>query len=142
VSAAAVIRPPRLRRWWAIGFSTVWCAGVGTATIIGFADGRGSAAIGLLMVAFGATLGWRLARLSVRCEGDLLIIRNNFRSRTLRRAEIEGFRVGQPQGGIPFGNVVYVLLDDDSVLPLDATLRMRRRGSVDRDLLRLKEWLG
>lgn len=74
------------------------------------------------MLAFGASLGYRMLRMGVTASGDVLIVRNQWQTRTLARRDIEGFRTGSAgAASFPGSRAVVVLLRDDSVLPLDVT---------------------
>jgi len=63
-----------------------------------------------LTSAFGAALGYPALRLGVVARGDVLVVRNNFRSRTVARKDMEGFRLGSPStGGFPTGRAIQAL---------------------------------
>lgn len=140
------IRPPVSARVYVAVFMVFWC---GSLAVFGArAIARGvmpTLAVLPLMLAFGVAVGYRLFRLGVVARGDVLEVRNNFRSRTVARKDVEGFRVGSPSAaGFSSGQVIYVLLRDDSVLSLDVTstsLPLRRsREQVNQRLQRLRAW--
>ena len=96
------------------------------------------------MFAFGTTLGYRLLRTSVALGPDDLLVRNYVRTRRVPRAEVEGFRVGSISNQ-PLRRTIYLLLRDDSVLPLDAVGRFyvsARSEAVLAERMRLlQRWL-
>ena len=96
------------------------------------------------MLAFGVTIGVRTFRMSVAFDADALVVRNFFRTRTLLREDIEGFRSGS-MSSQPFGRTIYALLRDGSVFPLDVAGRAYRfgrgRGKLDERQATLQAWL-
>lgn len=107
-------------------------------------QGSPAALVPVIMLAFGATIGIRTFRMSVTFEADALTVRNFFRTRRLRRDEIEGFRSG-PMNNQPFGRTIYALLCQGSVFPLDAAGRPypfgRGRGKLEERQAMLQSWL-
>jgi hypothetical protein len=97
------------------------------------------------MLAAGVTIGVRLWRLGVIARGDEFLVSNYFQTRRLTRAEIEGFRIGSSHHSMLFGRTIYVLLGDESVLPLDVTTRpfvtKRQRARFDAQLNTLRRWV-
>lgn len=112
------IRPPVLIRVYVGVFLVVWIGTVVWTTMI--RHHGSSAAVGVVFVAFGATLGWRLLRLGVQSQADgSLTIRNNVGGRRLDRGQVEEFRVGS-NGGARIGQRgIQVLLRDGTTYGLD-----------------------
>ena len=93
------IRPPVLIRGYVAAFMVCWIGGVIWTTMI---HHRGtSIAVGVLFIAFGTALAYRLFRLGVHADPDgTLTIRNNLSSRHLSRDQIEEFRLGSNGGNL------------------------------------------
>lgn len=138
------LRLPRLMRWYVRGFSLFWCGTVTVFVVVLATKGAGAVFVPILMLAFGVTLAYRLWRLGVSAHGDELVVRNHFRTRRLRRAEVEGFRMA-PAEQLPFTGALYVLLRDDTLMRLDVTIRptIRRFGkaTLETQLAELRRWL-
>jgi hypothetical protein len=143
-AAFPVIRPPKILRIYTSVFTVVWCAGVLTAAVTIAVKGSPAAIIPVIMLAFGVTIGVRMFRMSVAFDADALVVRNFFRTRSLRREEIEGFRSGS-MSNQPFGRTIYALLRDGSVFPLDVAGRLYRfgrgRGKLEERQAMLQAWL-
>lgn len=133
------IRPPRSARIWAIGFSVFWCGLLITFTIP-LRGGVVEVILPIAMLVFGVSLAYRLVTLSAVTAGGAFVLRNNFRTRRLRRDEIEAFRVGQR----PWGRTIFVLLRNQSLVQVDAAVRLLPSGRrrLDAWLAELREWLG
>ncbi len=136
------IRPPLLIRVYVVAFLIFWLAMVGWSTMI-HAHGA-SAAIGLVFMAFGLGLGYRLLRLGVTSAPDgTLAIRNNLSTRVLTRTEIEEFRLGT-SGGTRLGQQsLQALLRDGTVYNIDVgryPLAMGKKQNAGR-LQALTTWL-
>jgi hypothetical protein len=138
------IRPPRAMRIYVVVFTTVWCGFVIFGFVAAVVAGSPAALIPLGMLAFGATLGYRLLNLSVVATEEELIIRNYLSTRRLPRGQVESFRIGSPSMG-SFGKAVMVLLRDDTVVSMDATARPFRsfggQRQLDAAITRLRQWL-
>ena len=125
-------------------FTVVWCAGVLTAAVTIAVQGSSAAIVPVIMLAFGVTVGLRMFRMSVTLDADALVVRNLFRTRSLRRDEIEGFRSGL-MSNQPFSRTIYAMLRDGSVFPLDVAGRPYRfgrgRGKLEGRQAMLQAWL-
>ncbi len=103
-----------------------------------------SIAVGVVFIAFGVTLGWRLLRLGVHSEADgTLTIHNNLGGRRLSRAQIEEFRIGS-NGGTRIGQRgVQALLRDGTTYGLDVCRTPFGIGTqrLTRQLDELNAWL-
>lgn len=135
------IRPP-LARIWIVGFSIFWCGFLIVSSLPPDRDPVGLVVTAGMLV-FGVGLGYRLLRLGASTEGDVLVIRNNFRTRRLARREIEAFRVGEVNAGLPIGRAIFVLLTDESVVQIDGAMSLGPLGGgrLDRTLSDLRRWL-
>ncbi|HEU0101736.1 MAG TPA: hypothetical protein VFR07_05390 [Mycobacteriales bacterium] len=117
------IRSPLAARIYVGVFCTLWCSLVVYGGVRGALAGSVQTLVLVPMFAAGATVGYRLFWLGVRTEHDTMTVRNNFRTRTLSRADIEGFRTGSLRAGsLPGSEAVHVLLRDESLLALDVTV--------------------
>jgi hypothetical protein len=127
-----------------VAFLTLWCGGVLLAVVRSAAKGSPAAFFFLIMLAFGVTIGIRTWRRSVIFGADALIVRNFFRTRSLRREEIEGFRSGS-MSNQPSSRGIYALLRDGSVFPLDVTSRLalfgRGSATFEQRQVQLQAWL-
>ena len=139
-----VIRPPLAARAYVVVFVCIWCGSVFVGLIAAAVHGSPTVVILFLMLTFGLTLGYRIFRLSVVLGPQDLLVRNFYRTRRIARADIEGFR----QGGLsqqPFTRVIYVLLRDGTVFPLDVTGRPyffgRGKTLLDDRTRLLQSWL-
>lgn len=141
-AAPVVIRPPAVLRAYVAGFLVLWISVVVWTTMI---EHHGpSMVIGIVFIAVGLTLGFRLIRLGVteQPDGDLLV-RNNLSSRTLSRTDVEEFRIATQDSRLG-GNNVQALLADDTIYSIDVTRwpALLGRGRVARQLTDLESWLG
>lgn len=85
---------------------------------------------GLLWTAAAIRRGWRMIRLSVSVEGEVLVIRNERHTSTLPIDLIESIQV--PRRRSPFGRVVQgVIVAGDSQWVIQATKVVGRSGSED-----------
>lgn len=126
-------------------FNTIWCGVLVSAGVRGAFAGSVATLIIVPMLGLGAASGYRMFRLGVRAEHDNLTVRNNWSTRTLTRADIEGFRTGGlGRGGLPGSQAVQLLLRDATILPLDVTataLPLRRsRARLQERLQKLQAW--
>lgn len=125
--------------------TTIWCAAVAASGVRGALSGSEAAFVTVPMLAIGAVLGYRLLRLGVTADQGCLLVRNNWSTRTVARADIEGFRTGaMTAGGPPGSQAVQVLLRDQTVLPLDVTVAAlplpRSRTRLQGQLEQLRAW--
>lgn len=144
VAEDVVMRQPLWVRLYALVFGTVWCGMVAGGLVAGALRRSPAVVVPVLMLAFGGTLIYRVYRMGVRTDDGVMVVRNQWRTRVLQRAEIEGFRIGDSAVGIPGVKVVYALLAEGDLLSLDITASMvplvgsRRR--LDERLERLRTW--
>jgi hypothetical protein len=124
------IRAPLALRVYVAAFVAAWVA-LGAAAA--HEAGRAAAIVPAVIVVAGLAFAWLLFRVRVDSDGDELVVRNHLRTQRLRRGEIEAFRLGRPSYQ-PFGELVYVLLRDGSVVALDATNRASLTGPGRRRL--------
>lgn len=104
-----------------------------------------SIVVGVLFLAFGLTLGYRMSRLAVTSQPDgTLRICNSLGTRSVKRSDIEEFRIGSSAGRRIGQRSILVLLRDGSIYGLNAT-RMTPFGLGSKrphqQLALLKEWL-
>lgn len=88
-------------------------------------------------VAFNGMLCYRLFRIEAVADQGGLLVRNFLRTQRFFWPEVEGFRLGTPFIGIPVGEVIYVLLTNRKIVPLDVTMSRKR----DDYLAALREWV-
>lgn len=85
----------------------------------------------------------RIFRIGVSITGDELLVRNFFRTRRLKRRDIEGFRVGSLPNMA--GRTVFALLAGESILALEVFTRPGVLPSTRRRLAErvqvLRDWL-
>ncbi len=136
------IRLPTLLRAYVIAFLAFW---IGMVTWIAMIRRHGpSIAIGVVFIAYGLAVGYRLIRLGVTSAPDgTLTVRNNFGTRQLSRASIEAFRLGK-SGSTRLGTQsIQALLRDGTMYSLDVTRSSlglgRRRNQESLDAL--TKWL-
>ncbi|MDX6650461.1 MAG: hypothetical protein QOJ97_2412 [Solirubrobacteraceae bacterium] len=141
VRPPVVIRPPPVMRFFALVFTLVWCGGM-----IAFAvrDGWSPALIlSLVLLVVGAGLGIPMLGMAAIAVGDELIVRNVYRTRRLRRSQIEGFRIGRSPI-MPFGRTIHGLVPGETVA-LDVGLTLFRlldgRRALEKQLEDLRSWL-
>jgi hypothetical protein len=139
------IRLPLAVRAYVVIFMCIWCVPLLGASIGAAVHGSpGFVGFAVPMLAFGLALGYRIIRLSVTLNPDDLLVRGYFHTRRIVRADIEGFRQGS-QTNQPFTRVIYVLLRDGTVFPLDVTARMyvgRGKARLADRTRSLQSWLG
>lgn len=144
-SEPVAITPPMWIRGYVVVFCAVWCGSVASFGVASARRGSPAAVLAVVLVAIAIGFAYRLTRLGVVAAGDLLTVRNTWRTRTLRRREIAGFRPGTTSHGLRSGQALFVLLADDTIVALDVTTsllggRGRRRLAERRD--QLQHWLG
>ena len=133
------IRPPLVIRIYVVAFSLFW---VGACLTILVQHGGQAAPVALLFIVFGLGMAYRLLRLGVTSDPTgALVVRNNFGSRRLTRAEIEEFRIGSIGGLRLTQRTVQALLRDGTVYELDICRVPLGRKRVTRQLEELNSWL-
>lgn len=131
-------------RVFCVGWALFWLGACGAGVVK--AAGKGAwltVVVAALVGLVGGTVAWRNAQLALFTDGDELVIRNVYRTRRLRRADVEGFRVGTPSMW-PFGEAIHVLARGGTVIASDATssaCSRRARRRRDTTLERLGVWL-
>ena len=136
------IRPPLLIRLYVGAFLVVWLGAVGWTSFI--RHHGSSIVVGVLLVAIGVTMGYRLARSGITSAPDgTLVVRNSLGTRRLAASDIEDFRLGH-DGGTRIGNHgIQALLRDGTTYSFDVTKMPfgigRKLNARRLDLLR--EWL-
>jgi hypothetical protein len=137
------IGPGRLAQAWLAIVGALWCAlGLFVTTVA--ATSRPLAALAPAALLFlGGTFFYRLVRLSVRLGEREMVARNYLKTWRLPAAEIAGFRVGSPSLGGTGTAAVVADLRDGRHVGLDATTRMRPRGTrgVEEMARALEVWL-
>jgi hypothetical protein len=127
------------------GFGLIW-AGILLARSVGAAAHGGWTAqpVILLVLAWGAFFTTRMYRLAVIPSQGALVVRNLFRTRTVPKGEIDGFRLGSPMLMMPLGRTIHVLLSDDTILTVDVFLYSLGPGTsqrVEEQVQQLRRWL-
>lgn len=139
-----IIRSPWWMRLYVVAFMVVAFAIV-VGEHFAAASLRPKSVVGAIVVlGLGAVLAHRMLRLGIHTQGDVMTVRGVMSTRVLRRSEIEAFRIGDPSPGLPMVKVVYVLLADGGVLPLEFTVSLARKpagsGRLDDLLRQLMAW--
>ncbi len=135
------LRAPTWSRVYTVVFLLVW-----EGLLLSFAFRRPGASpvVPVLMGLAGLLLGYRILRLGVDAAGDRLVIRNNIRSRSLQRTDIESFRQGAPPN-LSWGSCIFAATRGGDLVALDVTTRPFMLASSKRrqasDLAGLQEWL-
>ncbi len=92
----------------------------------------------------GAGLVYRLLRLGVVGDAERLLIRNQLRTLTYARADVEQFRTGKPVGTFSFSRSIYVITRTDGIVAIDVTTRptvlARSRQKMRDDLETCERW--
>jgi hypothetical protein len=133
------IRPRRVTRAYFAIFTLVWTAAILWATIRHFHGP--SIAIGVVFIALGDVLCYRLSRLGAISEADgTLTIRNNLVTRRLSRGAIEKFRLSRSTRFSP--RSIQVLLRDGTAYGIDVTklIGPGQRRNIEH-LEALRAWL-
>jgi hypothetical protein len=131
------IRPPALVRVYTYAFLVLWVA----ACVFGLIKSlpHFSAIIPLLMLVGGAAFCWRVASVTAKSEGKILLVRNVYRTRRIPAADITEVRTGSSPMQ-PFGRTVFVVTRREAVA-LDVGLVGKLRGGAERDRAALEAWL-
>ena len=96
--------------------------------------------LGSAVVWFVGSAVWaaRSGRLAVVARGEQLTIRNHWRTRTLSRAELAGFRTGPRLPGGP--TRAWAVLRDGRRVPLPAVETRGDLDAMERELAALQRW--
>lgn len=120
-------------------FGVLWCGVLVINGIVGLASSLTPlVVIPIGMAVSGGLFFYRMATLGVRASASGLTVRNFTKTRTIKRAEITGFRDGR-ESMQPIGRMLYVVTSND-VIPLDFTRRIGKRRR-ERYLETLTTWL-
>lgn len=112
-------RLPKALRLYIVVFGLFWCGTLLVSFIRTATNGsRGVIPLLALMLAYGVFFMARMHGLAVVPSHDELVVRNMFKTRTIPKPAIEGFRLGSP-AMMPFGKTIHVLLADDTILTAD-----------------------
>jgi hypothetical protein len=136
------IRQPAAIRIYVVAFILFWVG----ALVWGGIPSPFDVPILVFMATSGLALAARIQMLKLVADDSGLLVRNLFRSWRFRWAEVEDFRLGTPAMGMPFGQVIHVLLRNGDVIAVDITasnwgLLFRGKTKLDQLLKRLREWL-
>ena len=139
------IRQPLAFRIYIVVITVVWSGAV-LAGFVAFAlKGNPGLIILGLMATFGLTFGYRMYSLGAVASEEELLAHNLYRTKRLRRSDIEGFRIGSAGLQIPFGKTIYALTRDGSIVPLDVLARFwlfaRSRKKLESRMEELRNWL-
>lgn len=136
------IRQPLVVRIYIVCFSFLWVGLLlwGVVTSPSVAPGA------IFMLAFGVAFVVRIEGLRLVADESGLLVRNFFRTWRFGWAEVEDFRLGRPVMGLPFGQVIHVLLRNGEVVTADISAShwgFTFGGNAKREQLlqRLREWL-
>lgn len=104
------------------------------------------APVAILMIAFGVAFVVRIEGLRLVADESGVLVRNFFRTWHFEWAEVEDFRLGRPTMGLPFGQVVHVLLRNGEVVTADISashwgFTFGGKAKREQMLQRLREWL-
>lgn len=115
--------------------------------LIGYFSVSATAGSRVILAVFalgGAGLVYRLLRLGVAGDAEHLVVRNQLRTLTYARADVEQFRTGKPVGPVSFSRSIYVITTSDGLVSLDVTTRptvlARSRQKMRDDLARCERW--
>jgi hypothetical protein len=136
------MRPPAAVRVYIICFILLWI-------VLFAASGIASpfnTPIAIILIVFGLAVGIRSVSLKFVADESGLLVRNFFRTRHFGWDEVEDFRWGRLVMGMPFGQVIYLLLRNGEVVALDISAShwgFAFGGRLKREqmLQRLREWL-
>lgn len=136
------MRQPAAVRVYIICFSLLWIVLSATSMIAS----PFNTPIAMILIVFGLALGIRIMFLKVVADESGLLVRNFFRTRHFGWDEVEDFRWGRPVMGMPFGQVIYLLLRNGEVVTLDISashwaFAFGRKAKREQMLQGLREWL-
>jgi hypothetical protein len=96
------------------------------------------------MAIFGVAFIYRIDGIKVVADESGLLVRNIFSTSRFRWGEVEDFRLGRSMMGMPFGQVIHVLLRNGEVVTADVTMRpwimFGGRAKLERTLQELRRW--
>lgn len=137
-----MIRTPLLLRVYVIGFMVFW-----VGALLSFPTASASDALLVAVgVAFGVAFASRMAMVNLQVDESGVLVRNFVRTWRFDRTEIEDFRLGRDAMGLPFGQVIHVLIRNGEVVTADASwaswgFLFGGRAKREEVLRRLREWL-
>jgi hypothetical protein len=103
-------RLPKVLRAYFLVFAVIWFGVLGSNLPAVLRSGGFEAIPFLLIMGLGGGLiFYRMSRMAVVAEGDLLMLRSFFRTYRFTRQVVEGFRIGRPSMSMPFGRTIRVL---------------------------------
>jgi hypothetical protein len=137
-----VMRQPVAVRVYIICFSLLWIV-LSAASMI---PSPFNTPIAMILIIIGLAVGIRSVSLKCVADESGLLVRNFFATRHFGWDEVEDFRWGRPVMGMPFGQVIYLLLRNGEVVALDISASywgfpFGRRPRLEQLLQRLREWL-
>ncbi|MEO6882168.1 MAG: hypothetical protein ABI181_14640 [Mycobacteriaceae bacterium] len=136
-----LLRAPAWLRALLILFLVAW---LGLITYLALSATAGSRAILAVLAVAGAVLVYRLFRLGVAGDAEHLVVRNQLRTLTYRREDVEQFRTGKPVGQLSFSRSIYVITSTDGIVAVDVTTRpnvlSRSRQKMRDDLETCESW--
>jgi hypothetical protein len=137
MSKPVVVRQPVLMQVYFALFGLVW-VGLLLGSIT--PSKRFDALIAILMVVVGGAFILRTWSLRFVASDSGLFIRNLFRTYRFGWDEVEDFRMGRAMG-MPFGQVMHVLLRSGEVVTVDIAGSLGRKEKREQVLQRLRAWL-
>jgi len=120
MSQPVVVRIPIAVRVYGVGFGLVW---VGFLVVASIKSERSQVPFTVLMAVIGVALIYRIDSMKVVADGSGLFVRNMYRTWRFRWGDVEDFRPGRSFMGLPFGQVIHVLLRNGGIVTLDVTAR-------------------
>lgn len=136
-----LLRAPAWLRALLILFLTTW---LGLIVYFALSATASSRAILAVFAVAGAVLVYRLFRLGVAGDAEHLVVRNQLRTLTYRRDDVDQFRTGKPVGQFSFSRSIYVITRSDGIVALDVTTRptvlARSRQKMRDDLETCEGW--
>ena len=141
-------RLPKFMRAYTLVFGVLWFGvlGVNIPAVLR-SNGFGATPFLLFFGLGGGLFLYRMGSMAVTADGDVLILRNFFRTYRFTRQAVEGFRIGRPSMGMPFGRTIHVLLNDETVVTADvfaygwAGVTQKGRERLQQRLDALRRWL-
>lgn len=134
----------RAPRWLRIVFVAFIAIYLGLIVYLSVSATAGSRVILAVFALAGGGLVYRLLRLGVAGDAERLIVRNQLRTLTYARTDIEQFRTGKPVGPVSFSRSIYVITRTDGLVSLDVTTRptvlTRSRQKMRDDLATCERW--
>lgn len=136
-----LLRTPVWLRTFLVVFIVVYLGVIGFLAVSSTAGSRvvlAACALG------GAGLTYRVFRLGVVGDAEQLVVRNQLRTLTYARADVEQFRTGKPVGTLSFSRSIYALTRSDGAVALDVSTRptvlARSRQRMHEDLESCERW--